>query len=125
MRCSQPLAVANHRFQFHKPGQLFIRTTKRFPSPQCASAIQIVHPLESIAETQPQLQPALLRLSAIISQYFIYGIYRGLGLGVKDASRTRKAFFWVKPLAAMPRIALRAARARMINRNFFSRLAET
>jgi hypothetical protein len=36
-----------------------------------ASAIQIVRPLESIAETQPQLQPALLRLSAIISQYFI------------------------------------------------------
>ena len=33
--------------------------------------IQIVRPLESIAETQPQLQPALLRLSAMISQYFI------------------------------------------------------
>ena len=28
-------------------------------------------PLESIAETQPQLQPALLSLSAMISQYFI------------------------------------------------------
>jgi hypothetical protein len=27
-------------------------------------------PLESIVETQPQLQPALLRLSAMISQYF-------------------------------------------------------
>jgi hypothetical protein len=27
--------------------------------------------LESIAETQPQLQPAFLRLSAVISQYFI------------------------------------------------------
>jgi hypothetical protein len=38
--------------------------TKRFPSPRCASTIQIVRPLESIAETQPQLQPALLRLSA-------------------------------------------------------------
>ena len=36
-----------------------------------ASAIQIVRPLESIAETQPQLQPALLRLSAIISQFFV------------------------------------------------------
>jgi hypothetical protein len=44
------------------------RTTKRFPSPRCASASQILRPLESIAETQPQLQPALLRLSAIISQ---------------------------------------------------------
>jgi len=46
----------------------FARTTKRFPSPRCASAIQIVRPLESIAETQPQLQPALLRFSAMISQ---------------------------------------------------------
>ena len=45
------------------------RTMKRFPSSRCASAIQIVRPLESIAETQPQLQPALLRLSAMISQY--------------------------------------------------------
>ena len=34
------------------------RTTKRFPSSRCASTIQIVRPLESIAETQPQLQPA-------------------------------------------------------------------
>jgi|SRR5882724_1220496 len=41
-------------------------TTKRFPSSRCASAIQIVRPLESIAETQAQLQPALLRLSAIL-----------------------------------------------------------
>ncbi len=29
----------------------------------------VVRPSESIAETQPQLQPAFLRLSAIISQY--------------------------------------------------------
>jgi hypothetical protein len=35
----------------------------RFLLPRCASAIQIVCPLESIAETQLQLQPALLRLS--------------------------------------------------------------
>ena len=34
---------------------------KRFPSPRWASAIQIVRPLESIADTQPQLQLALLR----------------------------------------------------------------
>ena len=50
------------------------RTTKRFPSSRCASAIQIVRPLESIAETQPQLQPALLRLSAMISQYFMLSL---------------------------------------------------
>ena len=42
----------------------------RLPSSRCASAIQIVRPLESTAETQPQLHPALLRLSAMISQYF-------------------------------------------------------
>jgi hypothetical protein len=29
--------------------------------------------MESIAETQPQLQPALLRLSAMIYQYFMRG----------------------------------------------------
>src|SRR6266576_283148 len=45
-------------------------TTKRRSSPRCASAIQIVRLLESIADTQPQLHPALLRLSAMISQYF-------------------------------------------------------
>ncbi|PYV61640.1 MAG: hypothetical protein DMG97_42560 [Acidobacteria bacterium] len=42
------------------------RTTKRFPLSRCASAIQIVRPLESIAETQPQLQPALLRFPAAL-----------------------------------------------------------
>jgi len=36
-------------------------------SSQCASATKIVRPLESTAETQPQVQPALLRLSAMIS----------------------------------------------------------
>src|SRR5438552_7392269 len=46
------------------------RTTNRFPSPRCASAIEIVRPSQSNADTQPQLQPALLRLSAIISQCF-------------------------------------------------------
>ena len=45
------------------------RTTKRFPSSRWASAIQIVRPSESTADTQPQLQPAFLRLSAMISQY--------------------------------------------------------
>jgi len=46
------------------------RTTKRFPSSRCASATKIIRPLESIAETQPKLQPALLRLSVMISHYF-------------------------------------------------------
>jgi hypothetical protein len=34
------------------------RTTKRFPSPRCASTIQIVRPSQSRADTQPQLHPA-------------------------------------------------------------------
>src|SRR6266480_6524412 len=52
------------------------RTTKRFPSPRCASAIQIVRPSRSTAETQPKLHPALLRLSAMISQHFTEGCDR-------------------------------------------------
>jgi hypothetical protein len=35
------------------------------------STIQIVWPSASMAGTQPKLQPALLSLSAMISQYFI------------------------------------------------------
>ena len=50
--------------EFNKRGQFsFARTMNRFPSSRCASTIQIVCPLESITETQPQLQPALLKLS--------------------------------------------------------------
>ena len=36
-------------------------------SPRCASATRIVRPLESISETQSQLKPVLLRLSAMIT----------------------------------------------------------
>jgi hypothetical protein len=36
----------------------------------------VFRPLESIAETQPQLQPPLLRLSAMICQYFTAAILR-------------------------------------------------
>jgi hypothetical protein len=35
-----------------------------------ASTIQIVRPSQSTAETQPNLQPALLSLPAMVSQYF-------------------------------------------------------
>src|SRR5260370_35609896 len=52
------------------------RTTKRFPSPRCASAIQIVRPWESTAETQSQLHPAFLRFSAMIPQYFCGFLHR-------------------------------------------------
>ena len=44
-------------------------TIKRFPSPRCASTIQIVRPLESIAETQPQLQPAFTIQRALASTH--------------------------------------------------------
>src|SRR5215469_2297243 len=43
------------------------RTTKRFPSSRCASAIQIVRPSQSRTKSQPKLQPASGRLSAMIS----------------------------------------------------------
>jgi hypothetical protein len=60
-------AFGQHRFEAINTNAVNFssaRTTKRFPSSRCASAIQNVRALESIAETQPQLQPALLRLSA-------------------------------------------------------------
>jgi hypothetical protein len=44
----------------------FKRTTNRCPSSRCASTIQMVCPLESIAEMQPQLQPALLRSPTVL-----------------------------------------------------------
>jgi len=65
-----PFPIPQTRSTFHP------RTMKRFPSSRCASAIQIVRPLESIAETQPRLQPALLRLSATISQSLHAAIVR-------------------------------------------------
>jgi len=40
--------------------------TKRFPLSRCASTIQIVRTLESIAETQPKLQTALPRFSSAL-----------------------------------------------------------
>jgi hypothetical protein len=64
-------------------------TTNRFPSPRCASAIQIVRPLESTADTQPQVQPALLRLSAIVSQHFIGSSLRRELLQTRYAASVR------------------------------------
>jgi hypothetical protein len=63
------------RFKFHKRSQLFIRAhnetlpvvAMRVSNPDRSPVGIIVRPLASIAETQPQLQPALLRLSAMIS----------------------------------------------------------
>src|SRR6266481_2228589 len=57
------------------------RTTKRIPSSRCASAIQIVRPLESIADTQPQLHNALLRKADDRTVHF----------GIKSRSGQRRA----------------------------------
>jgi hypothetical protein len=62
---------ACRRFRFHKSSQHFIGThdktlsvAMRVNNPDCS-------PFAITAETQPQLHPALLRLSVMISQYFI------------------------------------------------------
>jgi len=47
----------------------------RLKSPRCASATKTVCPLELIVATHPQLKPARLSLSAIISQYFTNQFY--------------------------------------------------
>jgi hypothetical protein len=60
------------------------RLMKRFPLLRCASTIQIVCPLKPIAETQPQLQPALLRLSAMISQYRFTAAFPRRAFGSAD-----------------------------------------
>src|SRR5437764_2605279 len=52
-------------------------TTNRFPSSRCASTIQIILPSRSTAERQPQLHPALLILSAMISQCFTHDLCLG------------------------------------------------
>jgi len=73
---SQFAASASYRFKFQKRSQLFVRTHNETLSVAAMSVpIQIVCPLdvcplESIAETQPRLHLALLRLSAMISKYF-------------------------------------------------------
>jgi hypothetical protein len=66
---SRGFGRANCRFQFHKRSQLFIRTHNETLSVIAMSVSNKDHsPLQSTADTQPELQPALLRLSAMISQ---------------------------------------------------------
>jgi len=69
-----PLVVPEAHSAFHPRAQ---RNASRHRG---ASTIQIVRPSESTAETQPKLQPALLRLSAMISQYFTRRHYGRLRL---------------------------------------------
>ena len=71
-RCRELRSLQRNLLDRRKMSKLTsARTTKPFPSSRCASAIQIVRPSPSAAETQPQLHPALLRLSAMVSHYFI------------------------------------------------------
>ena len=51
-----PLSVSVLSGGSHDHSFLSACTTKRFPSPRCASAIQIVRPLESIAETPSDIR---------------------------------------------------------------------
>jgi quercetin dioxygenase-like cupin family protein len=51
--------------------QLLLIVVDHLRARDAASATKFVRPCESTVETQPQLQPALLRLSAMISQYFM------------------------------------------------------
>jgi hypothetical protein len=61
------LVLVNYRLREvpldQETGQQFIRTrNETFPSSRCVSAIQIVRPQESIAETQSQLRLVLIAL---------------------------------------------------------------
>jgi hypothetical protein len=66
---SKKTATPTRRFNLYKRDQLFIRTRNE-PLSVVAMCVcnQDCSPSESIAETQPQPEPALLRLSAIISR---------------------------------------------------------
>jgi len=65
--------IPSSRFKFEKRRQLLIRTHNETLSIVAMRVSKIVRPPESTAETQPQLNAALLRLSAMISQYITRG----------------------------------------------------
>jgi|GEM_PF-5727210 len=89
-RRSNGLVSANRCFQFAKPRSAFhpACTTKRFPSPRCASPIQIVRPLASTADTQPpDTRNLRCGFETIIRIGFVEGTSQGPGLGT-SASRS-------------------------------------
>ena len=68
----------DRRFQFRSAGSFSSAcTTNRFPSSRCVSTIQIFRPWDFTAETQPQLQRALLRSSGDDFPVFRLTIKRG------------------------------------------------
>src|SRR4051812_16169698 len=69
--CSTQEVSPNRGFQFQKRCQVFIRVhNETFSLPTCVCNPDRC-PAESLAATYPQLNPALLRLSAMLSQYFM------------------------------------------------------
>jgi len=59
-------------FSFHGASVFEPRSDFKFEVAAMCASNPDHSPLRSTAETQPQLQPALLSLSAMISQYFIF-----------------------------------------------------
>jgi hypothetical protein len=62
--------LSEERFDLSRPCDQILEFASVGPSPRCASATKVIRPRKSTVATQPQLQPALLRLSAMVSQYF-------------------------------------------------------
>jgi hypothetical protein len=77
----------NRPFKFQKPSQLFVCTHNE---PVTVVPVRVSNPDRSsiglIAETQPQLQPNLLSLSAMISKYFKRAPREMLRLGWRQIS---------------------------------------
>jgi hypothetical protein len=84
VRSGRPITFTPHFaiyfFGFQRDSLKFEKRCQFFVGPddesfsvaaRCVSATKIVRPSESTVETQPQLQPSLLRLSAIVPQYLI------------------------------------------------------
>jgi hypothetical protein len=65
----------------------FARTTKRFPLSRCVSAIQIVPPWQSTAETQPELRPGCV----YVSGFHIRRLYIASPSRLRDSLRSRLA----------------------------------
>ena len=61
--------LSEERFDLSRPCDQIIEFASAGPSSRCASTIQMIRLSRSTPEMQPQLNPALLRLSATISQY--------------------------------------------------------
>ena len=73
IKTDPPTRVRQTPSAFRPRAQLKRGFPSRYPS-----ATKIIRPRKSTADIEPQLQPALLRLPAMISQYFTHGYPRTL-----------------------------------------------